>query len=91
MNMADNRLICFFALHPFQFIPGEPLVSLLVKNMQWFIANFAEFGAPAGAAFDSLIVEDFSDYKSFLTAVNLVPDTLKDLSKSLIIRVTAIH
>ncbi|MDD5415295.1 MAG: hypothetical protein PHH96_10810 [Smithellaceae bacterium] len=89
--MADNRRVRLFMLNPFQFIPREPIVLLLIKNMQWFVANFTEFSAPTRAAFDRLIIKYFADYKNFLTVVNLVPDTLEDLSKSFIVRVTAIH
>lgn len=91
MDPADDRFIPFFVFNPFQFIPGKPVVFLLIKNMQWFVADFAEFGAPSCAAFDGLIVEYFTNDKRFLTVVNLIPDTLENLAESFVIRVTAIH
>ena len=74
------------------FLPFSSMKRVpLIKNMQWLIAYFAEFCAPASAALDCLIVEYFADDKRFLTVVNLIPDTLEDLTKSLVVSVTAIH
>ena len=76
MDVADDRLIPFFALYPFGMVPVEPGIAFLIENMQGFVAKFTELGPPSGTALDGFVIEYLTDHVNFLPAVDLIPDTL---------------
>ena len=62
--------------------PSEPAVHLLVEHPRLLVAQFCEFGAPASAALDRVVVQDVAYDEDFLTVVDLMPDALEDASEA---------
>jgi NADH dehydrogenase len=91
MPMHDERTFLCVGSLPVFTIPPEPRLLVLIKHVQWLIAELCELGSPTRAAADGLIVQDGADDPDFLPAVHLVPQSLQHLTERRAIGVAPMH
>ena len=70
---------------------GNTVILDYQPTCENLVADFAEFRAPACAALDGFVRQNFSDDKDFLSIVNLIPDRLQNFTESRIVRIAAVH
>src|SRR5207244_5624633 len=91
VRMRDCGPLRLRAALPLAAGPPEPAVLILIEDVQRFVAQLGEFGAPSRAATHGSIVQDGADHVYLLAIVHLVPERLQHLPDRGPLRIAAVH